>query len=498
MSTLFCPISDYNYLQQLTLYKSFRPLFEAVGYTEMTRIRKLEMYSQCRARQELINKCAESLCSIAEVLSKDEYALLSEQLLCEFEIVEDVLNQLDIYNTIDHPPTGDELFLKKYGKSPSYVLRKYITDRPAKDLKNDYGIIDEPKFKDEATRLLIKAQANSRRNETIQRIHNEMTLRHSQGWYFIFDTLTLSNDCVQQFYETKTALRDYFRVVSRKVLSAEGRPVKESSSDCYSYICVPEFGGETGRLHFHIVHFMRTLPSGTVDPNFGKQKRIYRQVDTLRGLWKYGFTQPIAVRYSGDAFTKRGWLTPVDKDGKSVDSKPMIAVAHYVAKYINKKTEQELISKNVSGEKWNNYLQNEMKLMPKTLFRTRMTRGFGMHVASMKNLSNNALLQMTRLSANVTKMPSVLKRNAKKELRSRLVHLSLTDVLELKPKTMNLLKSFRDLIQKTHQFNPQNFTDLLTPKLNPSDISEEVINYVTSNSYQPTKRATPQFAFGSK
>src|SRR5947208_7878584 len=28
-----------------------------------------------------------------------------------------------------------------------------------------------------------------------------------------------------------------------------------------------------GRLHFHAVHFMRTLPTGSVDPNFGSVRK---------------------------------------------------------------------------------------------------------------------------------------------------------------------------------------------------------------------------------
>src|SRR2546430_11253311 len=33
----------------------------------------------------------------------------------------------------------------------------------------------------------------------------------------------------------------------------------------------------SGRLHFHAVHFMRTLPTGSVDPNFGRRVRNRRQ-----------------------------------------------------------------------------------------------------------------------------------------------------------------------------------------------------------------------------
>src|SRR5206468_7175425 len=67
------------------------------------------------------------------------------------------------------------------------------------------------------------------------------------------------------------ALRDYFRDIGRMVLAAEGRKANDSHADCYQYFCVPEYGTANGRLHFHAVHFMRTLPTGSVDPNFGRQ-----------------------------------------------------------------------------------------------------------------------------------------------------------------------------------------------------------------------------------
>src|SRR5256885_1427697 len=55
------------------------------------------------------------------------------------------------------------------------------------------------------------------------------------------------------------------------VLAAEGRKSNDSHADCYQYCCVPEYGTVNGRLHFHAVHFMRTLPTGSVDPNFGRR-----------------------------------------------------------------------------------------------------------------------------------------------------------------------------------------------------------------------------------
>src|SRR5690554_7298798 len=80
------------------------------------------------------------------------------------------------------------------------------------------------------------------------------------------DTLTLADDRLEAFYDNPNALRDYFRDIGRMVLAAEGRKANDSHADCYQYFCVPEYGTANGRLHFHAVHFMRTLPTGSVDP----------------------------------------------------------------------------------------------------------------------------------------------------------------------------------------------------------------------------------------
>src|SRR5207244_10289130 len=86
----------------------------------------------------------------------------------------------------------------------------------------------------------------------------------------------------------------------RMVLAAEGRKANDSHADCYQYFCVPEYGTANGRLHFHAVHFMRTLPTGSVDPNFGRRVRNRRQLNSLQNTWPYGYSMPID-RKSGSA-----------------------------------------------------------------------------------------------------------------------------------------------------------------------------------------------------
>src|SRR5207253_5608528 len=76
------------------------------------------------------------------------------------------------------------------------------------------------------------------------------------------------------------------------------RKANDSHADCYQYFCVPEYSTANGRLHFHAVHFMRTLPTGSVDPNFGRRVRNRRQLNSLQNTWPYGYSMPIAVRYT--------------------------------------------------------------------------------------------------------------------------------------------------------------------------------------------------------
>src|SRR5205807_9550490 len=80
-------------------------------------------------------------------------------------------------------------------------------------------------------------------------------------------------------YDNPNALRDYFRDIGRMVLAAEGRKANDSHADCYQYFCVPEYGTANGRLHFHAVHFMRTLPTGSVD-QYRSEERFSRNAET--------------------------------------------------------------------------------------------------------------------------------------------------------------------------------------------------------------------------
>src|SRR5207244_8370055 len=74
------------------------------------------------------------------------------------------------------------------------------------------------------------------------RLMNAMRQAHADGWFIVFDTLTLADDRLEAFYDNPNALRDYFRDIGRMVLAAEGRKANDSHADCYQYFCVPEYG----------------------------------------------------------------------------------------------------------------------------------------------------------------------------------------------------------------------------------------------------------------
>src|SRR5690625_7275671 len=108
---------------------------------------------------------------------------------------------------------------------------------------------------------------------------NEVGEAHGDGLFLVVATRALANDRLEAFYDNPNALRDYFRDMGRMVLAAEGRKANDSHADCYQYFCVPEYGTANGRLHFHGVHFMRPLPTDSVDPHLARQVRNRRQIN---------------------------------------------------------------------------------------------------------------------------------------------------------------------------------------------------------------------------
>src|SRR5437660_12204150 len=76
-----------------------------------------------------------------------------------------------------------------------------------------------------------------------------------------------------------------------------------------------------------------------------------------------------------------------------------------------------------------------LSLLPKKLFRIRMSRNFGMKMLTMTNLSTECLIQLTKLGYDATPFNQILKQNAKREMRLRLGKVTVADVLAAQPVT---------------------------------------------------------------
>src|SRR2546430_6500030 len=86
---------------------------------------------------------------------------------------------------------------------------------------------------------------------------------------------------------------------------------------------------------------------------------LNRSSDLLQNTWPYGYSMPIAVRYTQDAFSRSGWLWPVDAKGEPLKATSYMAVGFYVAKYVNKKSDMDLAAKGLGAKEWNNSLKTK-------------------------------------------------------------------------------------------------------------------------------------------
>src|SRR5207244_10379862 len=120
-------------------------------------------------------------------------------------------------------------------------------------------------------------------------------------------------------------------------------PVSNRLLLCDRMLLICVFFFSSRRRHTRSVSaFLLNRSSDLVDPNFGRRVRNRRQLNSLQNTWPYGYSMPIAVRYTQDAFSRSGWLWPVDAKGEPLKATSYMAVGFYVAKYVNKKSDMDL------------------------------------------------------------------------------------------------------------------------------------------------------------
>src|SRR2546423_12094160 len=174
----------------------------------------------------------------------------------------------------------------------------------------------------------------------------------------------------------------------------------------------------------------------------------------------------------------RSTLFPYTTLFRSLKGTSYTAVGFYVAKYVNKKADMDLAAKGLGAKEWNNSLKTKLSLLPKKLFRIRVSRNFAMKMLTMTNLSTECIIQLTKLGYDATPFSQILKQNGKRERRLRLGKVTVADVWAAQPVTTNLLKFIRASIKMIGVSNLQSFIASMTQKLTLSDISDESKNYL--------------------
>src|SRR5262249_3519666 len=70
---------------------------------------------------------------------RDEFVAVTEKSMHELAQCYNVRPQLDINNTIDHRPEGDEKWFLENEKTVTQFCRKLAAERPLKDIRDDYN-----------------------------------------------------------------------------------------------------------------------------------------------------------------------------------------------------------------------------------------------------------------------------------------------------------------------------------------------------------------------
>ena len=320
---------------------------------------------------------------------------------------------------------------------------------------------------------------NARKNEYIQRIIRESQDAHQKRKFIVFDTLTIDPRSAVRFEQDENAIRDYTRSIKQSIITNLGYTRRNAPDDIYSYVCVPELGTRRGRLHYHILHFCKGLPIGATDPNIGRTVRNHTEIKIFKSHWKYGYSTPIAVRYSGDQFTRLGWLAPIDSKYQ-FKAKDCNGVCFYLVKYIKKNVDE----------------RSELECQSKSeKSRMSMTRKLGLKqtIHDLAKMNTTSLIQALNLHHTTSKYSKILKRSASVNLKSRLEQMPALKLWELLPPAMKLISLLQDLMQGGQNLKQLNLEDIGIVKLKITDISNELRTYIRN-----TEHTWQTFPIGAK
>lgn len=473
----------YSDVKQDDELDKLRPIVQAIGMASITSMPYIKMVKQILARQTFLAEISEYLrCPF-----KGD-PLKRTQLSKERNFVNQCAFRLDYKHTLNNQ------------SETVRVWNIYRATQSDLELRKKYAY---PKAKSKALTQIGKemhmSQAKSRAQYTSQRVRNAVRIADKNGWFIIFDTLTLKEQSVREFYNKPNAIRDYTRRIGKMVNLAEGVKLTEPTSERYQYFCAPEYGTENGRLHYHILHLCRTLPhryttkgkkvitlSPSLDPNIGLSQPYKRDIEALKYLWPYGISKPMSVRYKGDAYARAGWKHPVDPADrkKRIELKHADGVAIYVTKYITKTADVQA-SKLQDDKNFDSTVKRIAGITPPHAWRMRMSRNFGYYVPSMDRLSVSSLIELTRLHWTTCEYTKLVARQAKALLRDKLQYVSVASIQELTPVAFNLLQHIHDIFDASVPFNLAEFERSITYKLKWESLSYETKSYLTNSRLKP-------------
>lgn len=400
----------------------------------------------------------------------------------KFQLDNNYLIPRDLYKS-----TRDKI--KQLGSVSEHM--KTLFKQRVKPTGNNMSVF-EKKFMEKIREKQIK----SRISELTWRIETATIEAERLGWYVVFNTLTVRHGLINKVFEKGSRQwNNYIQKIERDIGVAVYGTIKKAEYErkkgnlYHKYMAVVERGAKNHRLHIHVIHLMQELPQQCRrDPNLGKKQHNYRCLRGFEKYWEHGFQYPIAARFQGnDAYTKCGWVWPMEvkKSGelKPVEAKPPIAIARYLAKYINE-----------------SYQQNG-----KDYFRCRMTRKLGLTKTKsvMKKATDEALLTMVTIGdaapmkkAQIKVPPlRIIRMEAAREMMVRMQHKKNSSrawkyFQGLTP-APNIIKQLRTMTRKSTKYSLSNIIDISTLNLKDGDIFNELVELwseggKTATSYRPS------------
>ena len=260
--------------------------------------------------------------------------------------------------------------------------------------------VERPQWQKNVLEALASSTKDSHARMQAYRIGQQTLLANKEGWYVVFDSLTLRDQ--RQAHEAFTeGWRRYKQNIQSQIAIAVYGSTREAkkhkTTDYVHHFNVIEKGTLRGRPHMHTMWYFRDVPKHWKgDPNKKRKIPNYREIDGMKPLWPYGIATPTAFRTHGDAWAKRSnWKWPVDKNGQPLKVEPPERAGGYMIKYLTKDR-----YKDKEGNRW----------------RTRISRGLGKQeiTRTMSLLPLRLLRPLSKLRSRRIEcgLPSTLQRSA--------------------------------------------------------------------------------------